>query len=64
MRRKLFWQAYAETQSFISDLEVAQEVLLFDEEYLLAYMEIVDILLNRIKGVMESDEKRFDNLPQ
>jgi hypothetical protein len=64
MRRKLFWEAYAETQSLISDLEVAQEVLQFDEKHLYDWMEIVDKELSKIKGIMESDEKRFGNLPE
>ncbi len=64
MRRKLFLEAYAETQSFISDLEVAQEVLRFDENHLLDWMEIVDKILSKIKGIMDSDEKRFGNLPE
>lgn len=62
MRRKYFLEAYAETQSFISELEVAQEVIQFDENHLKDWMEIVDIELKRIKSIMESDEKRFGHL--
>ncbi len=63
LRRNKFWEAYAELQSFISDLEVAQEVINFDEKHLLEWMELVDKELGKIKGIMESDEKRYKSLP-
>lgn len=62
LRRKYFMEAYAETQWFISELEVAQEVIQFDENHLKDWIELVDVELNRIKSIMESDEKRFGHL--
>ena len=63
IRRDKFLSAYAKLQSFISDLEVAQEVIGFDEDHLKDWMELVSVELTRIKGILESDAKRFANLP-
>ena len=41
---------------------MAHEVIHFGEDHMKEWMELVDIELSRLKGILESDEKRFGYL--
>ena len=62
MRRDQFLMAYAELQSMISQVEVAQTVCGVRKEIIFEWMKLIDRELQLIKAVLDSDRRRFDNL--
>ena len=63
MRRDYFLKAYAELQSMISQLEVAQELFGVEMETMKRWMEIVDSELRLVKAVLKNDRARYKELP-
>ena len=74
MRRDCFLRAHAHLYDFASQLEVAKEVMtirdesgraiqeVIDDKALFFWMEMIRQEIKLVKGVMESDKKRFKNL--
>ena len=60
MRRDCFLRAHAHLYDFASQLEVAKEVI--DDKALFFWMEMIRQEIKLVKGVMESDKKRFKDL--
>jgi hypothetical protein len=63
MRRDYFLRANAELYDFVSQLEVAKEVIGFDDDALMFWASIVRQEIRLVKGLLESDKKRYRNLP-
>ena len=64
MRRDCFLSAYAELQSLVSQLEVAQELFGIEMQTLKYWMEIVDAEIRLVKAVLKNDRARYKTLPQ
>lgn len=62
MRRDCFLRAYAELYDFASQLEIANEVLDIDNDAFKFWIALVRQEIKLVKGVMESDKRRFKNL--
>lgn len=62
MRRDCFLRAYAELYDFASQLEIANEVLDIDNDAFKFWTALVRQEIKLVKGVMESDKRRFKNL--
>ena len=63
MRRDNFLNAYAELQSMVSQLEVAQELFGIEPDTLKYWMEMVNAELLLIRAVLKNDRERYKNLP-
>ena len=64
MRRDCFLMAKAMLYDFVSQLEVAKEVIAeFDSEALKYWMQIVKREIGLIDGVLKNDRKRYKQLP-
>ena len=62
LRRDQFLTAYAELQSMVSQIDVAQEICSVQKEIIHKWIKLVDRELQLIKAVLDSDRKRFKNL--
>ena len=63
MRRDCFIRAYAELYDFASQLEIAKEVIeTLDDDAFMFWVSLVKQEIKLVKGVMESDLRRFKNL--
>lgn len=63
MRRDCFLRAYAELQSLISQLEIAQEIFGVETDTMRGWMELVDQEMRLIKALMKKDRERYRELP-
>lgn len=63
MRRDCFLRAYAELQSVISQLEVAQELFGVEMDTMRGWMELVDQEIRLVKAVLKKDRERYKDLP-
>ena len=63
MRRDYFLNAYAELQSMVSQLEVAQELFGIETEAMKYWMEMVDAELRLVRAVLKNDRARYKELP-
>ena len=59
MRRDFFLQANAELYSMVSQIEVAEEMFGLDKEIIHQWIKLVDREITLVKGVMDSDKKRY-----
>lgn len=64
MRRDYFLEAYADTQSLISQVNAASEMFQISGSVLTRWMELIQSELNLLKGVMKRDKARYKNLLQ
>ena len=64
MRRDCFLRAYAELQSLISQLEIAQELFGVEMDTMRGWMELVDSEIRLIKAVLKKDRERYRELPE
>ena len=63
MRRDYFLRAYAELYDFASQLEIAKELIeTLDDDAFLFWISIVRQEIKLVKGIMDSDKRRFKNL--
>ena len=62
MRRDCFLQAIAELYSIVSQIEVAEEMFSLDREIIHQWVQLVDREITLVKGVMDSDKKRYSKL--
>lgn len=62
IRRDFFIKAYVELQSLVSQIEVAYELLHFDTKVLEEWSTLIAQEINLVKGVMESDKKKYKKL--
>ena len=63
MRRDFFLNAYAELQSMVSQLEVAQELFGIEPDTLKYWMEMVDAEMRLVRAVLKNDRARYKELP-
>ena len=63
LRRDYFLSAYAELQSMISQLEVAQELFGIEPDTLKYWMEMVDAEISLVRAVLKNDRARYKGLP-
>lgn len=63
MRRDYFLNAYAELQSMVSQLEVAQELFGIEMETMKYWMEMVDTEMRLVRAVLKNDRARYKDLP-
>ena len=62
VRRDWFMKAYTQIQSLISLINAAHEMFGISGKTMQKWMEMISIEANLIKGVLETDKKRFKNL--
>ncbi len=63
MRRDCFLKANAELYSIVSQIEVAEELFGLDREMIRQWITLVDREIALVKGTMDSDKRRYKNLP-
>jgi len=63
IRRDYFLRAYVELQSLVSQIEVAQEVIRFDEKVLHEWSSLIKSEMKLIQAVMKKDRERYKDLP-
>ena len=63
MRRDYFLNAYAELQSMVSQLEVAQELFGIEMETMKYWMEMIDTEMRLVRAVLKNDRARYKELP-
>ena len=63
MRRDYMLHAYAELQSMVSQLEVAQELFGIEPDTLKYWMEMVNAEMILVRAVLKNDKERYKNLP-
>ena len=63
LRRDYFLNAYAELQSMVSQLEVAQELFGIEMETMKYWMEMVDTEIRLVRAVLKNDRARYKDLP-
>ena len=63
VRRDYFMRAYAELQSLVSQLEVAYEIINFDENVLHEFGALISTEMKLVKAIIKTDRERFKNLP-
>lgn len=62
IRRDYFMRAYALTQALISQINTACELFTIPAKNMIQWMGLIQSELKLIKGVMETDKKRYKNL--
>ena len=63
MRRDHFLRAYAELQSLVSQIEVAQELFGIEPDTMKYWMEIIDAEMRLVRAVLKNDRARYKELP-
>ena len=63
IRRDYFMRAYAELQSLVSQIEVAYEIINFDENVLHEFGALISTEMKLVKAVIKSDRERYKTLP-
>lgn len=63
MRRDCFLKANAELYSIISQIEVAEELFGLNKDMMREWTSLVDREIALVKGAMDSDKRRYKNLP-
>lgn len=63
MRRDCFLKANAELYSIISQIEVAEELFGLNKDVMREWTSLVDREIALVKGAMDSDKRRYKNLP-
>ena len=63
LRRDYFLSAYAELQSLISQLEVAQELFSIEMETMKYWMAMVDSEIRLVRAMLKNDRARYKELP-
>ena len=63
IRRDYLIHAYAELQSLVSQIEVANELFGLEPDAMKFWMDIVDTEIRLVRGVMEKDRERYKDLP-
>lgn len=58
MRRDFFLNAYAELQSLVSQIEVAQELFGIEMDTMKYWMEMVDTEIKLVRAVLKNDRAR------
>ena len=61
-RRDYFLKAYVELQSLVSQIEVAYELLHFDEKVLHEWAALINSEMKLIQAVMKKDRERYKEL--
>lgn len=62
MRRDCFLRAYAELQSLVSQIELANEILQFDANILAEWSRLISTELKLVKAVLKADRERYKNM--
>lgn len=62
IRRDYFLEAYADTQSLISQINAATELFQISGSILTRWMELIQSELHLLKGIMKKDKARYKNL--
>ena len=62
MRRDYFLKAYAELQNLVSQIEVAYELLHFEEKVLHEWAGLINEELKLIQAVLKKDRERYKNI--
>ena len=62
MRRDCFLRAYAELQSLVSQIELANEILQFDPNILAEWSRLISTELKLVKAVLKADRERYKNM--
>ena len=63
IRRDYFMRAYVELQSLVSQIEVAYELIRFDEKVLHEWAALINSEMKLIQAVMKKDRERYKDLP-
>ena len=63
MRRDYFIKAYVELQSLVSQIELAYEILHFEEKVLHEWARLISDEMKLVQAVMKKDRERYKNLP-
>ena len=64
VRRDYFLRAYAELQALVSQIEVAYELIHFEEKVLHEWAALISLELKLISAVLKKDRERYKDLPQ
>ena len=62
LRRDYFLRAYVELQSMVSQIEVAYELLHFDEKVLHEWAALIDSEMKMVQALMKKDRERYKDL--
>ena len=62
LRRDYFLRAYVELQSMVSQIEVAYELLNFDEGVLNEWSGLIDSEMKLVQALMKKDRERYKDL--
>ena len=63
VRRDYFLRAYAELQNLVSQIELANEIIQFEDMVLPEWSRLIGNEIRLVKGVIKADRERFKNLP-
>lgn len=63
VRRDYFMRAYVELQNLVSQIEVAHELLHFDEKVLHEWASLINDEMKLVQAVMKKDRERYKDLP-
>ena len=64
VRRDYFMKAYAELQALVSQIEVAYELVHFEEKVLHEWAALISSEMKLISAVLKKDRERYKDLPQ
>ncbi len=62
MRRDCFLKAYAELQSLVSQIELANEIIPFNPDVLAEWSSLINTELKMVKAVLKADRERYKNM--
>lgn len=63
LRRDCFLKANAELYNMVSQIEVAEELFGLHKEMMREWVTLINREITLVKGAMESDKRRYKNLP-
>ena len=64
MRRDYFLRAHAELQNLISQIELANEIIQFEDQVLPEWSRLIGNEIRLVKGILKADRERYKDLPK
>ena len=64
IRRDYFLSAHAELQNLISQIELANEIIQFEDQVLPEWSRLIGNEIRLVKGILKADRERYKDLPK
>lgn len=64
IRRDYFLRAHAELQNLISQIELANEIIQFEDQVLPEWSRLIGNEIRLVKGILKADRERYKDLPK